>query len=76
MASSPTLRSSLDSPLEGTGFELPVPRDSVRAEPISSQAASMLPLYDNSTGKLGDREIDVILDFARAGRAAGNRQAG
>ena len=33
--------SSPDFPLEGTGFELPVPRNSVRAEPISSQAASM-----------------------------------
>ena len=31
-----------DSLLEGTGFELPVPRDSVGAEPISSQAAGML----------------------------------
>ena len=31
-----------DSPLEGTGFELRVPRDSGRAEPISSQAAGML----------------------------------
>ena len=36
-----TDRKFADSPLEGTGFELPVPRDSVRAEPISSQAASM-----------------------------------
>jgi len=35
-------RGFADSPLEGTGFELPVPRDSVGAEPISSQAAGML----------------------------------
>jgi len=35
-------RFARDSSLEGTGFELPVPRDSVGAEPISSQAAGML----------------------------------
>ena len=61
-----------DSLLEGTGFELPVPRDSVRAEPISSQAASMLRYMTIRR----TRGIDVVLDFARAGRAAGDRQAG
>ena len=36
------LPSDCDSPLEGTGYEISVPRDSVRAEPISSQAGTML----------------------------------
>jgi hypothetical protein len=66
------VRFARDSPLEGTGFELPVPRDSVRAEPISSQAASMLRYMTIRR----TRGIDVVLDFARAGRAAGDRQAG
>jgi alcohol dehydrogenase (cytochrome c) len=47
-------------------------RDSVRAEPISSQAASMLRYMTIRR----TRGIDVVLDFARAGRAAGDRQAG
>src|ERR1700730_2015185 len=66
------VRFATDSPLEGTGFELPVPRDSVRAEPISSRAASMLRYMTIRR----TRGIDVVLDFARAGRAAGDRQAG
>ena len=46
-----------------TGFELPVPRNSVRAEPISSQAAGMhAPLYDHST----DEGIDVANSQAQA----------
>jgi hypothetical protein len=46
-----------DSALEGTGFELPVPGDSVRAEPISSQAASMLryTTIQRISSETGDR---------------------
>ena len=53
-----------DSPLEGTGFELPVPRDSVRAEPISSQAASMLRYMTIRR----TRGIDVVLRESRSRR--------
>src|SRR5271169_4381840 len=46
-----------DSPLEGTGFELAVPRDSPGAEPISSQAAGVLhyAIIRRTRADTGDR---------------------
>src|SRR5690348_7785906 len=50
-------RKFADSLLEGSGFEIPVPGDSVRAEPISSQTASILcdTTIQRMSSESGDR---------------------